>query len=349
MARGIPVFDGHNDVLLRLWLKKSPTAVQDFLQGDGLGHIDFPRAKAGQFGGGMFAIFVPNPDEDHHAVDEVNPPIATQVPFNYSLPQVLEMAALLLRIDEQSQNAFKICRSVADISWCLENNVMAAVMHVEGAEGIDPGFHSLDILYAAGLRSLGPVWSRPNQFGHGVPFRFPSSPDTGPGLTGLGKDLIRYCNERRIAIDLSHLNMKGFWDVAELSQAPLIATHSNAHAICESSRNLTDDQLRAIAQSRGMVGLNFANAFLRPDGRWGNDTPFEIMLRHLDHLLSVLGEDGVGLGSDYEGARIPAAVRDVAGLPALQKAMLDHGYGEALVRKISAENWLRVLKLTWDA
>ena len=91
---------------------------------------------------------------------------------------------------------------------------LAAVMHIEGAEGIDADFQALDVLYAAGLRSIGPVWSRPNIFGHGVPFRFPSSPDTGPGLTDLGKELVRCCNARRIIIDLSHMNEQGFWDVA---------------------------------------------------------------------------------------------------------------------------------------
>jgi membrane dipeptidase len=130
----------------------------------------------------------------------------------------------------------------------------------------------LDLLYAAGLRSLGIVWSRPNAFGHGVPFKFPSSPDTGPGLTEAGRELVRACNERRILIDLSHLNEKGFWDVAGLSTAPLVATHSNAHSVCPHARNLTDRQLDAIRESGGMVGLNFATAFLRPDGSMNADT-----------------------------------------------------------------------------
>ena len=128
--------------------------------------------------------------------------------------------------------------------------MLAAVLHIEGAEAIDANFELLDVLYAAGLRSLGPVWSRPNAFGHGVPFRCPSSPDTGPGLTDLGKALIGACNRLRILIDLSHLNERGFWDVAAISNAPLVATHSNAHAISPHSRNLTDRQLAAIRQIR---------------------------------------------------------------------------------------------------
>ena len=127
---------------------------------------------------------------------------------------------------------------------------LAAVLHIEGAEAIDPELDALEVLHAAGLRSLGPVWSRPNLFGHGVPFRFPSSPDTGPGLTDAGKALVRACNELRLMLDLSHLNEAGFWDVAALSQAPLVASHSNAHALCPCSRNLTDKQLDAIRATR---------------------------------------------------------------------------------------------------
>jgi hypothetical protein len=106
--------------------------------------------------------------------------------------------------------------------------VLASVLHIEGAEAIDPNFEFLDVLYEAGLRSLGPVWSRSNAFGHCVPFRCPSSPDTGPGLTDLGKELIDRCNRLRILIDLSHLNERGFWDVAAISNAPFVATHWRA-------------------------------------------------------------------------------------------------------------------------
>jgi membrane dipeptidase len=150
-------------------------------------------------------------------------------------------------------------------------------------------------------------------------------------------------------IDLSHLNTAGFWDVAKHSTKPLVATHSNAHAICPHSRNLTDDQLKAIRDSDGMVGLNFAVAFLRADGRMLPDVALEQMLRHLDHLIEHLGEDRVGLGSDYDGAVVPAELTTCAGLPALRAAMADHGYGDDLIVKICHENWFRVLEKTWGA
>ncbi len=197
------------------------------------------------------------------------------------------------------------------------------------------------------MRSLGPVWSRPNVFGHGVPFRCPSSPDIGPGLTDLGKALIGACNDLRILIDLSHLNERGFWDVAELSTAPLVATHSNAHAISPHSRNLTDRQLAAIRQSGGLVGVNFATAFLRPDGRHDKNTPIDLIVRHVAHLLEHLGEDGVGFGSDFDGAMIPAELGDAAGLQILVQALRQQGFNKRLIEKLCFRNWLRVLGRTW--
>ena len=148
-----------------------------------------------------------------------------------------------------------------------------AVLHLEGAEAIDPGLEALDLWYAAGLRSIGPVWSRPNAFAHGVPFIFPSTPDTGPGLTDAGRALVRRCAELGILVDVSHLNEAGFWDLAALELGPIVASHSGAHALCPTSRNLTDAQLDAIGSSGGLVGIVFAAPFLRADFADDPDTP----------------------------------------------------------------------------
>jgi len=221
--------------------------------------------------------------------------------------------------------------------------IMAAVLHIEGAEAIAPDLSNLDHYYQQGLRSIGPVWSRSNAFGHGVPFDFPGSPDQGTALTQAGKNLILACDEMGIMIDLSHLNEAGFWNIASLTSRPLIATHSNAHALSPSPRNLTDQQLVAIAESGGLVGLNFASGFLREDGEKTADTALEVMIRHLDHLLDHLGEDGVALGSDFDGAVIPKAIGTAAGLPNLITAMTDAGYGKALIAKICHQNWLNMI------
>ncbi|MGE4247522.1 MAG: dipeptidase [Parvibaculaceae bacterium] len=346
------MFDGHNDVLLRLFRKPEADCERLFLEGEDDGHLDLPRALKGGFAGGLFAIYVPSTSEGVDIDDlmqgsQYDVPLPSELEVTPSLSVAVAMAAILFRIERTSEGRVRVCRDAGEIRTAMEKGQLATVLHIEGAEPIDAELKALDILHAAGLRSIGPVWSRPNIFGHGVPFRFPSSPDTGPGLTEAGERLVKRCNELKVAIDLSHLNEAGFWDVARLSDAPLIATHSNAHVVCPHARNLTDKQLDAIAERRGIVGLNYAASFLRPDGQMNVQTGFDIMLRHLDHLIGRLGVEGVALGSDFDGAKIPAAIGDVAGLPDLVEAMRGHGYDETTIRKICHENWIDVLGRTW--
>ncbi len=351
MTDRIPVFDGHNDLLLRVWRAAPEERDRMWVEGGAGGHLDLPRMRAGGFAGGLFAIFVPSPGGTGLDMLMGRPsyalPLPDPIPAREAARPALEMAGLLLRLERASGGGLRVCRSAGEIRECLAAGVIAAVMHMEGAEAIGPDLDMLHLLHAAGLRSLGPVWSRPTIFGHGVPFAFPADPDTGPGLTAVGKDLVRECEALRILIDLSHLNAAGFEDVARLTAGPLVASHSNAHALCPSSRNLTDRQLDQIRERRGMVGLNFATSFLRPDGQSDADTGWEPVLRHLDYLIERLGEDHVGLGSDFDGATIPAAIGDAAGLPALTAAMQAHGYDDALMAKVCRTNWLAVLERAW--
>lgn len=350
-----PTFDGHNDLLLRL--HQNPGNRETiWLTGEGKGHLDLPRMKQGGFVGGFFAIYIPSPvahDAPDYMTAMENPPFALPlgdlITDTQALPVAMSMARQLLWMERSSQGAFKLCRTASEVRSCLASNIIAGIMHMEGAEPIDAGLDNLYAFHAMGLRSLGPVWSRPTIFGHGVPFAYPSSPDTGEGLTPAGTRLVLACNELKIMIDLSHITEKGFNDVARLSDAPLVATHSNAHAVTPSSRNLTDRQLAMIRESRGMVGLNFATSFLRRDGRQSPDMGWDDVLRHLDHLLAHLGEDHLGLGSDFDGATLPQGIGDVTGLPALQQAMIGHGYGDALMKKLCHENWLALLDRTFGA
>ncbi|WP_306755045.1 dipeptidase [Paracoccus actinidiae] len=343
----IPVFDGHNDFLQRV--VAGGTGI--WLKGDGTGHLDLPRARAGGLVGGFFAIWIPAPQGPNDAAAAAlmeNPPFAMplpdEIPFAQALPHAFAQATALKALERTG--TLDIVTSASSLRRAVAAGRLAAIMHMEGAEAI-PDMDALHLWHAAGLRSLGPVWSRPTAYGHGVPFAFPSLPDTGNGLTDSGRALVRECNSLRIMLDLSHLNEGGFDDVASLSDAPLVASHSCVHAISESSRNLTDRQLRTIADSQGLVGLNFASSFLRADGRRLPLEGFDTMLRHLDHLLDILGEDGVALGSDFDGALMPRDLPDAAALPALIGAMEAHGYGSTLIRKIASENWIGVLERTW--
>jgi len=342
------IFDGHNDLVLRLLRGDvTPQAVRDGLPS---GHIDLPRARAGGFGGGFFAIFVPSPGnraerQDLMTSPPYDVPLPAPIPQAEALPQVLAGFAALEALE--AAGAVTLCRSAAEIAAALATGRMAALIHIEGAEAISTGLGELETFHARGLRSLGPVWSRPTDFGHGVPFRFPSDPDTGPGLTDAGKALVRECNRLKIMVDLSHLNERGVDDVARITDAPLVATHSCAWAVSPHARNLTDRQLAMIAESDGMVGVNFASAFLRSDGRMDDDFGLDVVLRHFDHLINLLGEDRVGFGSDFDGALVPRPIRDTAGLPAMRAALAKHGVDDELMAKLAHKNWLRVLRKTW--
>ncbi len=186
-------------------------------------------------------------------------------------------------------------------------------------------------------------------FAYGVPFRFPSTPDIGPGLTEAGRDLIRACNELKIMIDLSHMNEKGFWEIAELSKAPLVASHSNVHALCPHSRNLTDRQLDAIRDTGGLVGINFGVLFLRDDGVKDASTGLDKLVRHVAYIAERIGIDRVALGSDFDGTTIPAELKDASGLPKLVDALKAHGFNDEELAKITRLNWIDVLDRTWTA
>ncbi len=346
-----PVFDGHNDFLQRL-VEDGAAPLQIWTEGDGTGHIDLPRLRAGGMFGGFFALWAPS-DAYTDGIDwkarQENPPyavpLAGQVATDIGIAHMFRLTSALFALEETG--TLSVCRTVDEILAAKDAGRIAVILHMEGAEGIaDPAM--LHLWHRIGLRSLGPVWSRSNAFGHGVPFEFPASPDTGPGLTAAGKELVAECDRLRILVDLAHLNLKGIEDIAKISGAPLVSTHSGAHAVSASTRNLTDAQLDLIAATRGLVGLNFAAGFAREDGRRLPFDGFDPYLKHLDHLLEKLGENGVALGSDFDGAQMPNDLSSASDLPRLVEAMRQHGYGDDLIEKICWRNWMDVLRRTWE-
>jgi membrane dipeptidase len=319
------IVDGHNDLLLHRW-RGEPTL-----------HLDLDSARAAGFSGGFFAMYVPSP----RGLDP------TETPYALPLPDPIPFEEASRIADELFDELCKLPVGRASTVEDFREGEITAIVHMEGAEPIAADLSNLEAWYERGLRSIGLVWSRPNDFAEGVPFRFPSSPDTGGGLTDAGRELVRACNRLGILIDLSHLNEAGFWDLASLSNAPLVATHSNAHALCAASRNLTDAQLDAIRDSGGVAGVNFAITFLREDGLLVPDTPITEIVRHIDYFAERMGIDHVAFGSDFDGAEVPEELGGAAGLPKLVAALRDAGYGDDAVEKITHGNWLRVLRDTW--
>jgi membrane dipeptidase len=349
----IPIFDGHNDVLLRL-RKGGAGSERSFLERNEAGHLDLPRAREGGFAGGFFAVFIPNPSSGEPRMprsvktkDGYEVPLPPPLELDYAQQFAREMTASLFALKAVSDDQIKIVKSVDELRTCLRDGVLAAVLHFEGAEAIDTELEALYGYHAVGLRSLGLVWSRPTAFAHGVPIKYPSSPDTGPGLTDAGRRLVRACNELGIMLDLSHLNEVGFWEIAQLSDAPLVATHSCAHALCPHARNLTDKQLDAIRDSGGLVGVNFNVGFFRADGRPEANTPLADLARHVTYIAERIGIEHVALGSDFDGALMPRALGDAAGLPKLIDELRAAGLDDAALHQVGTENWLRVLGNTW--
>ncbi len=325
------IFDGHNDALTRRDYRR-------FITGRPGGHLDLPRMRAGGIRGGMFAIFTPS--RGHWR--EPRP-----VSHNRAAAHGSAAAGRLFALARAGK--LRLARGIEDFdeTFAADHRPPLAVLHLEGAEAIDAGLESLDMWYEAGLRSLGPVWSRPNAFGHGVPFLAPSSPDTGPGLTAAGRALVRRCAELGILVDLSHLNEAGFWDIARLDLGPLVATHSAAHALCPTSRNLTDAQLDAIGSSGGLVGIVFACPFLRRDFAEDADTPLELIAEHARYVAERIGSDHVALGSDFDGTLIPRELGDAAGMPKLIDALAHAGFSADELEAVAWRNWRRVLKAWW--
>jgi membrane dipeptidase len=338
------VFDGHNDALTR-----DDHAL--LVSGRDGGHLDLPRMRAGGLRGAIFAVFTSSPDFDWTPVqrdDGVRAYAPAKPVSQLEAAASATRAAGRLAALERAGHV-RIARTAADLDAVHgdPDGPPAAVLHIEGAEAIDPELEALEHWYAAGLRSLGPVWSRSNAFGHGVPFMFHTSPDTGPGLTPAGRALVTRCAELGIMVDLSHLNEKGFWDVARAEPGPLVASHSGVHALAASTRNLTDAQLDAIGSTDGLVGIIYGCQFIRADLVDDADTPLSVIAQHAAYVAERIGVRHVALGSDFDGTRIPLELGDVAGLPKLLDALRAAGFSDADLEAIAWENWRRVLGAWW--
>ncbi|WP_372365649.1 dipeptidase [Candidatus Uabimicrobium sp. HlEnr_7] len=338
----LPIFDGHNDSLLRFFYKHRER--KSFFNRHNFGHIDFPRIKEANFIGGFFALFVPpiespNTQKNKSKRPQLSPPIE----MNYAYKNICAQLDYLDTIAEHQQ-VFLVKKS-QDLQKCYTTSSLGVVLHLEGASAIKD-FLTLEYFYQRGLRSLGLVWSRANKYGVGAPFAFPHTPDIGPGLTPLGKELVHKCNEMGIVVDLAHLNEQGFWDAAKISSKPLIVTHSAVHAICPSSRNLTDSQIKAVADSGGVIGINLGVMFIRRDGKIKADTSIEDIVAHFEYIINLVGAQHVAFGSDLDGIYISPQIQDVVGLHKVLYALREKGYSADSLQKIAYQNWFRVLKDT---
>ena len=221
-----------------------------------------------------------------------------------------------------------------DILRAKELGKIALILSMEGAEGLEGDLSVLRVCYRLGLRVLGITWNRRNEAADGI-----GEIRTGGGLTGFGVDLVKECNRLGIVIDVAHLAPAGVEDVLEVFELPVVATHAN----WPHPRNLTDAQLEAIARKGGVVGATPVPPF---SGKDEMHSHLSVLLDHIDHMVSVMGEDGVGLGMDFDGVgdMRTEGMEDVSRLPNLTKGLAERGYSAEAIRKILGGNFLRVFR-----
>jgi membrane dipeptidase len=306
------VVDLHNDIMLDVQSRK-----RDVTRVTPVGHSDLPRFREGGVDVQVFALFVHPTEADR------------------GRQRVSALLDAFDRLAETNKAAVAAVTSVAEIRQAHTTGRLAVVLAVENASALegDPDF--VDVLFGRGVRMIGLTWNHSNALADGA------LESTHQGLTLLGRTVLARIQDVGMIVDVSHLSEKSFWDVIAATRGPIVATHSNAAGLTLHPRNLTDDQLRAVAERGGVVGVNFVPTFL-------GGASLAQVLEHVTYLVSVMGPDGVALGSDFDGftGRVNG-LEDVRRLPALTAGLLDRGYVPQTIRKILGENALRVFSKVW--
>jgi membrane dipeptidase len=315
-----PVIDGHIDTLLGLQYKENRL----FHEQSDKGHCDLPRMREGGILASLFAVY---PAKTRRSI-------------------IRGMDAWLQLVYNPINELYHI-KSIKDFDIAKSENKIGAILHFEGAGGIDKEHQILRIAYHIGLRTLGLCHANINRYAAGV--LFGDTKQYESGLSELGKELVIDAQSMGITIDASHLNDLSFWDLIDVTTKPIIASHSNSRAICGHLRNLTDDQLRVIHEKRGTVGINFGAMFL--DSTVTKETKDNLTLenfkKHIDHIVEVTDINTVAIGSDFDGTMVPNCMKDVTYLPKLWDYLLENGYTKPDLEKISHTNLIRVFKDTW--
>ncbi|MCG9968165.1 dipeptidase [Pelotomaculum terephthalicicum JT] len=306
------VLDTHCDTLTAMLDEGRPLAGCP-----GLGHLDLPRLRTGKINVQFFAAFIA-PEFKSTAVR-----------------RVLELVDLFYREIESNNDVILHAKSMNDINKAITSGKIAAFLSVEGGEALAGSLGILRVLYRLGVRSITLTWNGRNELGAGAGEDCP-----GEGLTEFGIAVVREMNDLGLLVDVSHLSEQGFWDVLRTSRQPIIASHSNCRALCDHPRNLTDEQIKALAERGGVIGVTFV-----PDFLGGENTSVDHVLAHIEHVIAVGGPDCVGLGSDFDGTeRLPLGLVDCSRLPVITMGLLERGYSENVIKKVLGGNFIRVMR-----
>lgn len=303
----------HTDTLLNKYKNKNynfNNLNKDF-------HIDLSRLKEAEVKLIVFAIYA---EENYQTKGD-------------GLKKTIQMIDDFYNILENCEELV-LAKKYEDIIKINNEDKTAAILAVEGAKSIN-SLSALRVFRRLGIKLITLTWNHRNQIGDGV------GVNSKCGLTSFGKEFVKEMHSLNMIVDVSHLNEKGFWDVIEISEAPILASHSNVKRLCDHPRNLTDKQIKAIAQANGVIGINFYPLFLNIQGKANINDVF----KHIDYIKNLVGIDFVGLGTDFDGiSETPKRLADISELANLKSILFENGYSEPEVEKIFYKNAYRVFK-----
>ena len=307
------IVDGHCDSLIHF--VNGERTLQDPSEG---GHWDLQRARTAGVSLQFMAAYIET---------KYKPSMAT-----WRGLQLIEGAHRF--IADHPDQVFLVQKKL-DLEQIPDPTRIGILLSVEGGEILGETIFMLDIIFKLGVRALGLTWNQRNALADGV-----GEADTQSRLTQLGQEVILRMNKLGMLIDVSHLNEAGFWHVLELSKDPIVASHSCAKALCAHPRNLTDQQLRALAKQKGLVGVNFYPQFLQETGKATRDD----VVRHICHIAEVAGVETVGLGSDFDGiSETPQGLEQVGNYTYLLDDLRKSGFSPLEIEQITGRNFMRVL------
>ncbi|NLJ79031.1 MAG: membrane dipeptidase [Tissierellia bacterium] len=324
------VMDSHNDTMLKI--TDEDTGLPKVNIGESTdNHIDIPKL----LDGGIDALFFAAYNEECYE----------DIPAN--IDRTLSSINALYWTENKNPDTFAIARTVEDIEMLVRSGKIAAIPTIEGGYSLNEenGMGLMGQYYDLGIKVFGFTWNTSNALGEGVD-RVYGDPDATPskgGLTGLGRIILEEMNRLGVVVDVSHMAESTFWDIVENTKAPIMASHSGVYALRNHPRNLNDSQLKALAENGGVIGIVLYPEFLI-DGYPEKSAYIRDYIDHIDYAVSLIGIDHVGIGSDFDGATLPADIEDSSQMYKITEELVDRGYSREDIRKVLGGNTLRVLR-----
>ncbi|MGE5580750.1 MAG: dipeptidase [Bacillota bacterium] len=324
------IIDAHCDTLLAvtgrgLGYPGLPSTQRNFFERNDGGHIDLPRLKEGGVTCQVMALYI----EDQYKPTR-------------SARRTLEMLDSFYALLDETEE-FRMVTTAAEIEKAKQNGDTCALLSIEGGEAIEGSLGLLRDFYRLGVRAMGLTWNQRNDIADGQ-----GEKSAGSGLTDFGISVVKEMERLGMLVDVSHLSDTSFWAVDKVSERPYIASHSNCRSLASASRNLTDQQIEALAKKGGVIGVVFAPGFVDDDR---SKVSLARLCDHIDHIKKVAGIDHVGLGSDFDGYGMPpgsgSVMKDCSEFPRLTEELVSRGYKEDEIKKVLGGNWLRLYKETF--